>query len=165
VVSDDEYDEYDEEPKHEWLDPEQIERGYVAAAKGEIMKLFNSKPDGLLYERQLQVLFEQRFYHWITARALAELVKDRALQSDYMPFMRSDAGENGPHLRFFFLPRLRYWKRKADRIVGLVERYSDTNFNAALGHQAEMLFDAGLALAGFMPIAHETQEVWRPALD
>lgn len=147
-----------EESEREWLDPEQIEKGYVAPAKEEILKLFHDKPSDVFYERQLQVLFEKRFYHWITSRALSELANDRALQSDYVAFRGSEAGEDGLRLRFFFLPKVRYWKRQAGRIVALVNRYSDTSFNAAVGHQAEMLFDAALALAGFMPTAHESRE-------
>ena len=36
--------------------------------------------------------------------------------------------------------------------------YCDPTFNAAIGHQAEMLFDAALARQGFQPVAEDVRE-------
>jgi hypothetical protein len=43
-------------------------------AKAALMtELFDREPKRVVYERQATVLFERRFFHWITARALKEL--------------------------------------------------------------------------------------------
>ncbi len=144
----DDYDDIDDEEER----LAEIEERYVDAAKAEILKLINERPKDVFYERQFQVFFEKRFFHWITARAADELAQDGVIESEFLPL---PAG--GP-ARFFFSKQLRYWRRKARESVKLISRYSEPAFTQAVGHQAEMLFDAALARAGFLPVATETRE-------
>jgi hypothetical protein len=157
VVSD-EYDE-DAERGDEWIAEEEFIAGYVSEAKTEILSLIVGAPDGVFFERQLQVLLERRFYHWVTSRAADELAKDGQIQSGYLPLgMVRSTQETGPRMRFFYRRGLRYWVRKAAKVIDLVKRYSAQEFTYAVGHQAEMLFDAALARVGFMPVAQEAAE-------
>src|SRR5262249_44396811 len=49
----------------------------VDEAKEVIIKeVFDKDPRTVMYERQLLVRFEDRFFHWITARALGELYEE-----------------------------------------------------------------------------------------
>ncbi len=144
----DDYDEIDDEEER----LAEIEGRYVDTAKAEILKLINERREEVFYERQFQVFFEKRFFHWITARAADELAKDGVIESEFLPL---PAG--GP-ARFFFAKHLRYWRRKARESLKLIARYSDPAFTQAVGHQAELLFDAALARAGFLPVAAETRE-------
>jgi hypothetical protein len=111
----------------------------------------------VFYERQLQVRFERRFYHWITSRALDQLAQDGAVLSVPLPLAFGESGGEVT-LRFFFSRKLRFWTRKAGAVAKLVAAYCDPTFNAAIGHQAEMLFDAALARQGFQPVAEDARE-------
>ncbi|HUY28217.1 MAG TPA: hypothetical protein VMV27_12435 [Candidatus Binataceae bacterium] len=144
----DDYDEFDDGQRRST----DSEEGYVDAAKAEILKLIGERPEDVFYERQFQVFFEKRFFHWITARAVDELAQDAVIESEFVPL---PAG--GP-ARFFFSKQLRYWRRKAQESVKLIGRYSSHVFTQAVGHHAELLFDAALARAGFLPVATETRE-------
>jgi hypothetical protein len=125
----------------------------------------------IFYERQLQVLFEKRgragpyltqdFFHWITARALEELVAEGKIKSVTVPLNEPvttaavtgtellEAG--GTKIRFFWPKRARYVTREAEAIRKLVLEFSHTEFGRALGHQAETMFDAALPRKGFVP--------------
>jgi hypothetical protein len=72
------YDDSGFEPE-----PEERERDpKVDEAKKVILEFFVQHPDGVFYERQVQVRFEKTFFHWITADALHEL-------RDEVKFLRS----------------------------------------------------------------------------
>ena len=45
----------------------------VDEAKEEIKSFLNSNKNKVFYLRQLQVLFEDKYFHWITYNALKEL--------------------------------------------------------------------------------------------
>jgi len=147
-------DDFDEIERDVWH--EDGEDAYVTDARGELLKLINARPQEVFYERQLQVFFENQFYHWVTSKALDELAEDREVQSGFRPLTRYGGG--AAKARFFFSTQLRYWTRKANEAVKLISEYSDPVFTRAVGRQAEMLFDAGLARFGFIPQAQETNE-------
>jgi hypothetical protein len=63
--------EYDRDPTIDW-------------AKEELKKFF-SKPqhrETVFYVMQLQVIFEKSFFHWITYKAIDELVDENLLADD-----------------------------------------------------------------------------------
>jgi hypothetical protein len=68
-------------------------------------------------------------------------------------------------MRFYRLPRHRYWKRQAGEIVSLVREFSTPDVTQALGDQGEMMYDAALPSVGFLPDGREVREykgrVWR----
>ena len=127
----------------------------VIEALEPILDFFRSQPDEVFYEHQLEVIFEGRFWHWITSKALARLVDTKKLARDQLPFQ---VGENTIQLTFYRLPRHRYWRRKASEIIELVQQFSTNNFTRALGKQGEMLFDSGMAKAGFVVRAQNVRE-------
>jgi hypothetical protein len=155
-------DEDRERGGREWIPDEEYLDRYVEGATAAIRELIEGRPDDVFYERQLQVLFEGRFYHWITSRALKELVQDGLVQSEYMPMGGRPSPEHsegaGARMRFFFSNKLRYWTRKAKEVLRLVQVYSEVEFTNAFGHHAEMLFDAALPKAGFIPVAQHARE-------
>jgi hypothetical protein len=147
-------DDFDEGERDDW--GESAEDTYATDARDELLKLINDRSQEVFYERQLQVFFENRFYHWVTSKALNELAEDGEIQSGFRPL--TSHGGGAAKARFFFSTQLRYWTRKANEAVRLISAYSDPVFTRAIGRQAEMLFDAGLARAGFIPQAQETRE-------
>jgi hypothetical protein len=142
-------------------------RRYVDGAKQELSQLFAARPLDVFYERQLQVLLEDRYFHWITSKALRELVGEGRLRTEIVDlgFEADSAGaiypgdwNMGANVRFFWGVRNRYWKSSARKILKLIRAYSDPQLTAAYGRQAEMLFDAALPKAGFLPIGENVNE-------
>ena len=69
------------------------------------------------YGQQIEVLYEQRFFHWITARALTELANEGQIRRVSVPltgYLR---------INFYSLPSNRYWKRRANKIAKLGRAY------------------------------------------
>src|SRR5262249_40171173 len=109
------YDYYiDEEPDRRY---EKIQE-----SKGRLVQFFSKHLADVFFERQLQVLFEDEFFHWITVDALRELVGERKLQSELHTL------SGNVKIRFYWSPANRYWKRKAVQTSKLVLEYSEQNF-------------------------------------
>lgn len=90
-------------------------------------------------------MFEGKYFHWITVRALSELVQEGILAAEVMPLPQTGT------ITFYRSVGYRYWKRDADEIVKLVSRFSESSFTYALGAHGETMFDAALPTVGFMP--------------
>lgn len=123
----------------------------IDEAKDWLRAFFKQNPGDTYYERQLAILFEEHFFHWITTKALHELVAEEILAADLVSL---------PGLfdiRFYRLPRHRYWRRQAAEIQKLIREFSEPGFTQALGNQGEMLFDAALPRGGFMPVARDVR--------
>jgi hypothetical protein len=58
-------------------------------ARARLLAYFEDNPDQVFYSRQLEVLFEREYFHWVTNRALRRLV-DRGgpMSATMIPTMR-----------------------------------------------------------------------------
>src|SRR5262249_37642088 len=92
------------------------------------------------------VRFEDKFFHWITARALAELHEERQIDVEKLVLAQNT------EIKFCISKGHRGWRLQARAIRDLVLRFSAPDFGYALGHHGEMLFDAALPRFGFMPM-------------
>ncbi len=73
--------DYDYEP-----DPEELPRDTkIDEAKEELRSFFSDRSKEVFYERQLQVIFEKQFFHWITVDALRELVAEDQSKQNFSP--------------------------------------------------------------------------------
>ena len=126
----------------------------VQELEPQLLLLFDSDPSQVFYETQLTVRFEDRYFHWVTARALKELRLSGKISSDLQELFP------GTPLRFYFHRRNRYWKRRAEEIRKLVRQFSDPAFTPGLGTQGELLIDAGLPEVGFLPQGRDVRR-WR----
>lgn len=147
---DDPFNDRDHEPEN----PSEIEEiiaqprdSFLDPAKADLMRLFENEPDSVFYQRQLQVMFERKYFHWITVRALLELVGDGVLAHEVSQLPGTALGI----ITFYRAVKNRYWKRAADEIIKLVSRFSEPAFTYSLGAHGEMMFDAALPTGGFMP--------------
>ena len=91
-------------------------------------------------------------FHWITGRALRELVDERKIGFD--------AGQSGTIQAHFYRPlRHRYPRRQIKDILKLIAEFSNPDFTRAVGHNGETLFAAGLSYTGFRILGQKVQEV------
>lgn len=116
----------------------------IDEAKEELRAFFQVHSDRVFYHRQVCVLFERRFLHWITGKALRELADEGFIGEANLPAKGIDRP-----IHFFFPRRLRYWKRQADEVAKVVARFSTREFGRALGHHGELMIDAAFSAKGF----------------
>ncbi len=130
----------------------------IDEAKATILRFLQENSGNVFYERQLTIIFENQFFHWITVKALLELVNEGTAQSELLQLAPKVP------IRFFRMKANRYWKRQASQVMKLVKQFSAPEFARAIGLQGEILVDAALPLAGFALIAREAnsfqERVW-----
>jgi hypothetical protein len=148
----DRFDDDWQEPEYDTNDAEPRDDPKINEASSRILHFFDEQPDEVFYEMQLEVIFEDDYFHWITTKALARLRDGGKIHSslEILP----DVGT----IRFYFNRKNRYWRRKAAEVKRLVQMFSRPNFTSALGNQGELLTDAGLSRVGFIEKARNVSE-------
>jgi hypothetical protein len=143
------YDDYEADWSEQFM-PRDLK---IDEVKEELLtSLFANDPSGVFYQRQVEVRYEKRFFHWITGKALNELAEEgrlSAITRDY-PNIK---------IRFYWMRNNRYWTRRANVIEKLVLSFSNQQFTNGLGRHGETMFDAALPQGGFMPHAKNVR-VW-----
>jgi hypothetical protein len=98
----------------------------------------------VIMKRQVEVLFERKYFHWITAKALNELAAERRIRA-------ATRSHPSIRIRFYWSVSNRYWRRRANAIGKLVFRFSESSFTRGIGRHGETMFDAALPQSGFLP--------------
>jgi hypothetical protein len=121
-MAQDEFDEFE--------DDEIVERPRdvkIDEAKSFLMQeLFAKNPEQVFYQRQVEVLFERKYFHWITAKALNELAAERRIRA-------ATRSHPSIRIRFYWSVSNRYWRRRANAIGKLVFRFSESSFTRGIG--------------------------------
>jgi hypothetical protein len=144
----DDFDYYEPDEPHR---PGPDDDPAVQELEPQLLGLFDAEPEAVFYETQLAVRFEDRYFHWVTTRALKDLRESGKIGSELQ--------ELSPKipLRFYFNRRNRYWKRQAGEVRKLVRLFSDQAFTSGLGVQGELLIDSGLPRVGFQPVDYNVR--------
>jgi hypothetical protein len=142
---------------YDFYDYEDVEEGFydfgeeewprdvkVDEAKEELTRFFNERAEEIFYLKQLEVFFEKRFFHWITGKAVKELIGDGLLGMEEVPLLK------GSRVKFVFNKRLRYYKRQIKEHIEVIREYSNHVIAIACGQQAEVLFFSALTNRGFL---------------
>lgn len=123
-----EWAERDWEPDYEGTGEDAHPRDpAVDDAKQQLWRFFDARPLEVFYQRQLQIIFEQTYFHWITARALSELAAEGKIASDTEPLPPTGT------ITLYRSKTHRYWRRQAAEIVELVTQFSAHPFTFAVG--------------------------------
>jgi hypothetical protein len=150
------YEEYDDDEGEE----ESEDGGFIHwprdpqldPAMQVVQEWFDDHPDEIFYGRQLEVILEKRYFHWITHKALRELTKeDGTLRSDLRTTPKGNV------IRLYWSKRLRYSRRAAQRLAEQVDEHTDHDLSRAIGHHAENLFGFAAARAGFTIVDQNTR--------
>ena len=121
-------------------------------ARERLRFLFSENPKQVFFSRQLEVLLEGEFFHWVTSRAVHELVAEGLVLSEVRTLRW------GNQIALFWHRGYRYYRRGATAVAQLVEEYSDPNIGGALGLQGEAMVLEGLARRQFVMIGRKVQE-------
>jgi hypothetical protein len=144
------FDEYAEEPEEE----ERPRDPAVDQAKKVLRQFFREYPRRVFYLRQVAVLFERRFFHWITSKALDELATDNEILDENLlqGFVR-----NAPRMRVFYARGQRDNRRRVRELATLVASFSVPVVSRAIGLHGEMMVDSAMSRAGFVNVAQNTR--------
>lgn len=104
-------------------------------------------PDYPFHMMQLRVLFEDRYFHWITGRNADDLISEGFLK---------DVSKQGT--KFLVRSDIRYYKHKRNRWLKLIGKYSDESKTKGRGNYAEILFRHMFERNGFEVRGREENE-------
>jgi len=140
-----------------WAEQEEyVPDQFFLEAKDEIKKFFNNGKEGVFYMRQLQVLFEKQYFHWITANAVSSLLKEGFLKQHNIKVVIPY--EVSLDLHFFCHKGNRYPIRKANSIAGVVTEFSRNHITSSCGNRAEVLFAEALSTRGLTIASKKARE-------
>lgn len=121
-------------------------------AREALIEVLEAKYERVYFTRQLEIMLEDSFFHWITGRAIRGLQEEGILMSD----VRNLA--TGGRIKLLWHRRYRYPKRAAAAVVKRVESYADPNVAGAIGLQGEALTLDGFASKGFLMRGRDIRE-------
>lgn len=135
---DDFYGEYD-------YDTEGFPRDIkIDEAREKLKQFFKENSQDVFYLKQLEVKFEKQFFHWITAKAINELIKENDIKSEEVPLAKRTI------VKFVFNKNYRYYKRAIKKSLSVIKEYSNHEIALSCGRQAEILFLNALLERNFL---------------
>jgi hypothetical protein len=147
ILSEYDYSDYEDEPGEERpSDPRQRE------AQGKLRDFFEQNREQVFFSRQLEVVHENDYFHWITNRALRELRDEGFILGETRPL------STGGSINLLWHRGYRFHRRSARRMVALVEEYADPNIGGAVGLHGEFMVLEGFARCEFVMRGRNTRE-------
>jgi len=127
-------------------------------ARSRLLTFFIDNKETVFYSRQLEVLFEDEFFHWVTNRALRRLIEEGHVLRE------SRQLEIGSSIKLVWYKSFRFYKRAAQEVFELVDEYTSAATDGTLGMQGEHLVLAAFARKQYVLIGEESnsykQEKW-----
>jgi len=104
-------------------------------------------PNSPYHRKQIEVIFEDRYFHWVTNRAVDELIDEGFLKqqkraSAYFVY-RADVGAT---------------ENDIDMRIKVIEKYSDPAIVKGIGAYAELLYQFLFRVGGFKIVGENTNE-------
>lgn len=121
-----------------------IEDSYFREAKEDISSFIVENNEKVFYSRQLEIRFEDKYFHWITNRAINQLIAEKKIKTETVKL------HTGNELKLIWNKKFRYYKREAKKVIDLVGEFSDPNIGASLGTHCELLILEGFAKNEFI---------------
>ncbi len=121
-------------------------------ANDRLRRFFDINRDHVFFSRQLEVINEQEYFHWITNRAIRSLEAEGLIRSEWRKL------RTGTAIKLVWHKSYRFQKRSAKKLIALVEEYSDPNIGAALGLHGETMVLEGFARTQFLMRGRHARE-------
>jgi hypothetical protein len=141
------WDDFEYEP-----DEEREEDSYTVSARDTLELFFDQHRENVFFSNQLAVQNEREYFHWVTSRAVDDLVGLGAIMTETRPL----AG--GSSIKLLWHRSHRYYKRDAKRLITLVEEYGSPNMRAAIGLHGETMVLEGFARREFVMRGRHARE-------
>lgn len=137
---------YDDESAEKPMD------SYEEEAHELIEAFFQDNKSHVFYGRQIEIIFEDKFFHWVTNRVLRLLVQQGKILSEIRSFSW------GGSITLYWNKAFRYYRREAQKVTELVQRYSEDKIGSSVGHYGELLVVEGFAKIQFMMLGRNVNE-------
>jgi hypothetical protein len=121
-------------------------------ARKELAEFLDKNRKKVFYSRRLEVMYEDKYFHWVTNRALASLINDGLIKFELRKL------KYGGSIKLLWHRSYRYYKTSAKNIVNLVEEYSTPSMTEAIGYQGESLVAGGFARFQFVMEGQNTRK-------
>jgi hypothetical protein len=122
-----------------------------AAARETLRRFFEKSGERVFFSRQIEVMHEDIYFHWITNRAIRGLLGEGFIRGETRKL------NTGGSIHLIWPRGYRYYKRGAKLLVGLVEEYADPNIGGALGLHGETMVLTAFARSEFVMRGHNTR--------
>jgi hypothetical protein len=122
-----------------------------ARARARVLAYFEDNPTAVFYSRQLEVMFEQKYFHWVTNRAIRRLVEEGRILTEARKL------DLGSEIKLLWHRNYRFYRRAATEVFNLVNQYSSAATDGALGLQGEHLVLAAFARRRFLLAGEEVK--------
>lgn len=122
----------------------------AATAYQDLKEYLETNNDKVFYGRQLEVIFEDKYFHWITNRVVRELVANKEILFEKRNL------KNGGHIILYWNKYFRYYKREASKVIDIVEKFSKDNVGYAIGNNCELLVLEGFAKNRYLLIGRDS---------
>jgi hypothetical protein len=123
-----------------WSSSDQFEQD----ARVSITDFFDKNKNRVFYSRQVEVIHEDKYFHWITNRVLRKMAEGGQINTEKRDL------KIGTVLTLYWHPSFRYYKREAQKLVDVVDEYSEASIGSALGDHGELLVLQGFAKFGYL---------------
>ncbi len=124
---------------------------YQISVRERLRDHFEQNDTAVFFGGQLAVQNEDVFFHWITHRAISDLISEGIVLSERRKLVW------GNEIKLLWHRRNRYYRRDAKRVVSLVEEYGDPAICDALGWHGEQMILAGFASRQFIQRGRNTR--------
>jgi hypothetical protein len=121
-------------------------------ARARLLAHFVDRPQEVFYSRQLEVLYEKEFFHWLTNRALRRLIDEKVIVTE------SRKLHIGTTINLVWNKSFRFYRRAATKVFNLVNDYTNAAGDGTLGMQGEHMTLAAFARRQFILRAEEANE-------
>lgn len=132
---------------------------YEKDAREHLRPFLEQNRDRVFFSRQLEVQNEDRYFHWITNRAIRDLEAEGLIKSEVRKLPRAGT------IKLLWHRSYRYYKREASRIIALVDEYANPNISEFIGLQGEIMVLDAFARYQFVTQGREMNsfggEIWR----
>ncbi len=118
----------------------------------DLRQFFNSHNEEVYFSRQVEVRFEDDYFHWISNRALRELREEGFVLGE------TRALSTGGSINLVWRRGYRFYRRNAARVVRLVEEYADPNIGGVVGLHGEFMVLEGFARSEFVMRGRNSRE-------
>jgi len=124
---------------------------YELSAVEELAAFFNENRERVFFANQLAILHERKFFHWVTYRAISELIRVGEIRTELRQLL------TGVSIKLLWHKSHRYYRRDAAKVVALVNEYAGPNMGGALGLHGEQMILAAFARREFVMRGHNTR--------
>ena len=121
-------------------------------ARKELEVFFDKNRKEVFFCRQIEVQNEDTYFHCVTGRAIRDLVETGKIR------MERRVLKTEGYINLLWHQSYRYYRRRAEEVVGLVEEYAAPNICAAIGLQGEMMVLEAFARFQFLMMGKDTRE-------